>query len=118
MEAIIDIYNKILYFNDDEIKFIFDTDDVVWFKFSNIASILEYKDRNDVLKKHVDRKYKKHIKNIKTNHSLDKQKPDTVYITESGLYKLLIKSRMKKAEQFQQWLIEDALPKLRKYGKY
>ena len=118
MEAIINIYNKILYFNDDEIKFIFDTDDVVWFKFSNIASILEYKDRNDVLKKHVDKKYKKHIKNIKTNHNLDKQKPDTVYITESGLYKLLIKSRMKKAEQFQEWLIEDALPKLRKYGKY
>ena len=50
MDTIIDIYNKILYFNDDEIKFIYDKNDVVWFKFSNIASILEYKDRNDVLK--------------------------------------------------------------------
>ena len=118
MDTIIDIYNKILYFNDDEIKFIYDTDDIVWFKFSNIASILEYKDRNDVLKKHVDKKYKKHIKNIKTKDDIEKQKPDTVYITESGLYKLLIKSRMKKAEEFQDWLIEDALPKLRKYGKY
>lgn len=118
MDTIIDIYNKILYFNDDEIKFIYDKDDVVWFKFSNIASILEYKDRNDVLKKHVDKKYKKHIKNIETKHEIEKQKPDTVYITESGLYKLLIRSRMKKAEQFQEWLIEDALPKLRKYGKY
>jgi hypothetical protein len=57
-------------------------------------------------------------KNIKTNHVLDKQKPDTVYITESGLYKLLIRSCMKKAEKFQEWLIEEALPKLRKYGKY
>ena len=107
MDTIIDIYNKILYFND-----------VVWFKFSNIAFILEYKDRNDVLKKHVDKKYRKHIKNINTQHEIEKQKPNTVYITESGLYKLLIKSRMKKAEQFQEWLIEDALPKLRKYGKY
>jgi len=118
MDTILDIYNKILYFKDEEIKFIFDIDDVVWFKFSNIASILEYKDRNDVLKKHVDKKYRKHFKNIKTNHVLDKQKPDTVYITESGLYKLLIRSRMKKAEKFQEWLIEEALPKLRKYGKY
>ena len=118
MDTILDIYNKILYFKDEEIKFIFDIDDVVWFKFSNIATILEYKDRNDVLKKHVDKKYRKHFKNIKTNHILDKQKPDTVYITESGLYKLLIRSRMKKAEKFQEWLIEEALPKLRKYGKY
>ena len=33
MDTIIDIYNKILYFNDDEIKFIYDTEDVLWFKF-------------------------------------------------------------------------------------
>jgi prophage antirepressor-like protein len=118
MNSVIDIYNKILYFKDEEINFILDTDNIIWFKFSNIAYILEYKDRNDVLKKHVDKKYRKHIKNIKTNQEIIKQKPDTVYITESGLYKLLIKSRMKKAEQFQTWLIEQALPKLRQYGKY
>lgn len=118
MNSIIDIYNKILYFNDEEINFIFDTDNILWFKFSNVAQILEYKDRNDVLKKHVDKKYRKHIKNIITNQELIKQKPDTVYITESGLYKLLIKSRMKNAEKFQTWLIEQALPKLRQYGKY
>ncbi len=118
MDNIIDIYNKILYFKNEEINFILDTDDIIWFKFSNIAYILEYRDRNDVLKKHVDKKYRKHIKNIKTNQEIIKQKPDTVYITESGLYKLLIRSRMKKAEQFQTWLIEQALPKLRQYGKY
>ena len=118
MDTIIDIYNKILYFNDNEIKFIFDNHDILWFKFSNIASILEYKDRNDALKKHVAKKHKKHIKHIETKHDIEKQKPDTVYITESGLYKLLMKSRMKKAEKFQDWLAEEALPKLRKYGKY
>lgn len=118
MDNIIDIYNKILYFKNDGINFILDIDNIIWFKFSNIAYILEYKDRNDVLKKHVDKKYRKHIKNIKTNQEIIKQKPDTVYINESGLYKLLIRSRMKKAEKFQTWLIEQALPKLRQYGKY
>ena len=118
MDNIIDIYNKILYFKNDGINFILDIDNIIWFKFSNIAYILEYKDRNDVLKKHVDKKYRKHVKNIKTNQELIKQKPDTVYINESGLYKLLIRSRMKKAETFQTWLIEQALPKLRQYGKY
>ncbi len=86
---------------------------MIWFKFSDIASILEYKDRNDVLKKHINKEYKNHIKNIEAIGIIKKQKPDTVYITESGLYQLLIKSRMTKAEQFQKWLIEDALPKLR-----
>ena len=118
MDSVINIYNKILYFKDEEINFILDIDNIIWFKFSNIAQILEYKDRNDVLKKHVDKKYRKHIKNIKTNQEIIKQKPDTVYITESGLYKLLIRSRMKNAEKFQTWLIEQALPKLRQYGKY
>jgi len=50
-----------------------------------------------------------HIKNIETKHEIEKQKPDTVYITESGLYQLLIKSRMKKADEFKEWLIEKAL---------
>jgi superfamily II DNA or RNA helicase len=100
--TIIDIYNKTLFYNKFEIKFILDTDNLLWFKFSDIASILEYKDRNDVLKKHVDKKYRKHIKNIETKHNIEKQKPDTVYITECGLYKLLIKSCMKKADEFKE----------------
>ena len=118
MDSVINIYNKILYFKDEEINFILDIDNIIWFKFSNIAQILEYKDRNDVLKKHVDKKYRKHIKNIKTNQEIIKQKPDTVYITESGLYKLLIRSKMKIAEKFQEWLVENVLTKLRQYGKY
>jgi hypothetical protein len=109
---IMDIYNKTLFYNKYEIKFIFDNNDVLWFKFSNIATILEYKDRNDALKKHVEKKHKMHIKNIKTKHNIEKQKPDTVYITEGGLYKLLMKSRMKKADEFKEWLIEKVLSNL------
>ena len=82
MDSIIDIYNKILYYKNESINFILDTDNKIWFKFSNIADILEYKDRNDVLKKHIDKKYRKHIKDIKTNQEIIKQKPDTVYITD------------------------------------
>ena len=118
MDTIIDIYNKILYFNEEEITFIVDNDNIVWFKFSNIANILQYKDKDDVLKKHVDKKYRKHIKDINIEQDTNRQKQDTVYITESGLYKLLIKSRMKKAEKFQEWLVDKALPGLRQYGKY
>jgi prophage antirepressor-like protein len=118
MDTIIDIYNKILYFNDDEIKFIYDTDDIVWFKFSNIASILEYKDRNDVLKKHIDKKYRKHLKDIQTIHEVNRDQGNTIYINESGLYKLLTNSKKDLAQKFRDDVFSNILPTIRKTGKY
>jgi prophage antirepressor-like protein len=118
MNIITDIYDKLLVYNDTKINFIVDINNIVWFKFSNIANILEYKNRNDIVRDVIDKKHKKHIKDIKTEYNLTITQPDTVYINEPGLYKLLIRSRMKKAEIFQTWLIEDALPKLRTAGKF
>ncbi|CAB4008218.1 Hypothetical predicted protein [Paramuricea clavata] len=46
------------------------------------------------------------------------EQPNTVFITESGLYRLLMKSRLPVAEQFQDWISEDVLPSIRKTGKY
>jgi len=51
MDNIINIYNKILYFKDEEINFILDTDNIIWFKFANIANILEYKKISGYIKK-------------------------------------------------------------------
>ena len=67
------IYNKILYFKNDGINFILDIDNIIWFKFSNIAYILKNKDRNNVLKKHVDKKYRKHIKRSKEMFKIRKR---------------------------------------------
>jgi prophage antirepressor-like protein len=118
MNTIIDLYNKLLVYNKNNISFIIDNTNIIWFKLADITNILEYKSRKDVIRDIIDKKYRKSLKNINTNQEIDKQKPDTVYITESGLYKLVIKSKMKIAEKFQEWLVEDALPKLRQYGYY
>lgn len=117
MNTIIDLYNKLLVYNKNNISFIIDNTNIIWFRLVDITNILKYKSRKDVIRV-IDKKYKKSLKNIDTNQEIDKQSPDTIYITESGLYKLIIKSRMKVAEKFQEWLVEDALPKLRQYGKY
>ena len=60
------------------------------------------------------------LKNISriNNEKKKNEQPDTVYINESGLYTLLLRSRMKRANTLQLWLISDALPKLRQFGKY
>ena len=118
MNTIIDLYNKLLVYNKNNISFIIDKSNIIWFKLADITNILKYKSRKDVIRDMIDKKYRKSLRNIDTNQEVDRTKPDTIYITESGLYKLVIKSRMKIAEQFQEWLVEDALPKLRQYGKY
>ncbi len=41
-----------------------------------------------------------------------------VFVTEPGLYKVLIRSRKKAAEKFQEWVCEDVLPSIRKTGSY
>ena len=118
MNTIIDLYNKLLIYNNTNISFIIDKTDIIWFRLADITNILKYKSRKDVIRDMIDKKYKKSLKNIDTNQEINKQKPDTIYITESGLYKLLIRSKMKIAEKFQEWLVENVLPKLRQYGKY
>ncbi|QAT90315.1 baculovirus repeated ORF [Spodoptera exempta nucleopolyhedrovirus] len=44
--------------------------------------------------------------------------PNTVFITEAGVYALIMRSKLPAAEEFQRWLFEEVLPELRKTGKY
>ena len=116
MNTIIDIYNKILSYNNNNIQYEMDNDGSIWFKFLSIVKILEYKSSKDTLKDKINKENRKQLKEIRKLHS--NEQPHTVYINEEGLFSLLLKSRMNKAIEFQNWLITDALPKLRKYGKY
>ena len=120
MNTVIDIYNKILLYNNNEINFIIDINNIIWFKSKSIIKILEYKSIKDTVRDNINKENKIQFKNIKrmNQNKNNSEQPDTVYINESGLYTLLIKSRMKKAVEFQLWLINIALPKLREFGKY
>lgn len=40
------------------------------------------------------------------------------FLTESGLYKLLMKSRKPRAERFQDWITDEVIPAIRKTGGY
>lgn len=43
---------------------------------------------------------------------------DMKYITESDVYRLVMRSKLPQAEQFQDWLCDDVLPSIRKHGAY
>ncbi|MGU8770392.1 BRO-N domain-containing protein [Clostridium perfringens] len=40
------------------------------------------------------------------------------FLTESGIYKLIFKSKKKEAERFQDWVTDEVLPQIRKTGQY
>jgi prophage antirepressor-like protein len=119
MNSIIDIFNNLLIYNNNEINILLDTDNNIWFKFISIAKILNYKSIKDTIRDNIENKNKKRLKEINLIFKIkNNDHPNTIYINENGLYNFLIKSRMKKAKEFQLWLINDVLPNLRKFGKY
>jgi prophage antirepressor-like protein len=117
METIIDIFNNILVYNSNEINFVIDIENNIWFKFLNLANLLKYKSSKDALRDLVSKEDKTFLKNINLL-TKNKEHPNTVYISEKGVYSFLIKSKMKNAVPFQLWLINDVLPNLRKHGKF
>ena len=45
-------------------------------------------------------------------------KQRTNYLTEADLYRLIVHSKLPKAEAFEKWVFEDVLPTVRRTGKY
>ena len=52
------------------------------------------------------------------NQQLTELDPKTKLIPESDLYRLVMRSRLESAEQFQDWVVEEVLPRIRKTGAY
>lgn len=104
-------------FENIDINIVIDNSDKIWFCAREVIIALKYKDIKDVIKKHISDDDKTHLKYI--NHSIDTRlHPNTVFINESGLYKLIFRSKMKKAKIFTNWVTNEVLPSIRKFGYY
>lgn len=53
---IIDLYNRLLVYDKNNINFIIDVDNIIWFKIADITNILKYKSRKDVIRDMLDKK--------------------------------------------------------------
>ncbi|HEM3661906.1 TPA: phage antirepressor [Streptococcus suis] len=84
-----------------------------WFVGKEIADILGYKNSRDALSKHVDEEDKGVAKRDTLGGSQDQ-----VIINESGLYSLILKSKLPQAKQFKRWVTSEVLPSIRKNGAY
>ena len=92
-------------------------DDNPWFRGLTIAKALQYERCADAIIQHVRPKHKQRLRDF-GDLPKSKIRKDSWFISEPGLYSLIMHSKMKKAEKFQDWVYEKVLPSIRKTGKY
>lgn len=85
-----------------------------YFIGKDVAEILGYKDTSDALKKHVDDEDKM---GRQIADSLGRNQ-NTQVINESGLYSLILSSKLPGAKKFKRWVTSEVLPSIRKSGGY
>ena len=84
-----------------------------WFVGKDVATALGYSDTFGALKKHVDTADKQNCQ----NDSFDTPRGMTI-INESGLYALILSSKLPSAKEFKHWVTAEVLPSIRKTGGY
>lgn len=84
-----------------------------WFIGKEVATVLGYKNASDALIKHVDDE----DKGVAKRDTLG-GKQNIVIINESGLYSLVLSSKLKKAKEFKRWVTSEVIPAVRKHGGY
>lgn len=83
-----------------------------YFVGKDVAEILGYSDTSDALKKHVDDEDKM---GRQIADSLGRMQ-NTKVINESGLYSLILSSKLPNAKKFKRWVTSEVLPTIRKTG--
>ena len=86
-----------------------------YFVGRDIADILGYKKPENAIANHVDDEDKTTtlIQGTGSNY-----KSKTVVINESGLYSLILSSKLPQAKEFKHWVTSEVLPAIRKHGAY
>lgn len=84
-----------------------------WFVGKDVADILGYQNGSRDVNRHVDEDDRQNYQNgtFESNRGL-------TIINESGLYSLILSSKMPKAKEFKRWVTSEVIPAIRKHGGY
>lgn len=91
-------------------------DGILWFIGKDVAAVLEYKNPSKAIPQHVDEEDRQK-QNVPTAQN-GKLVAATWLINESGLYSLILSSKLPKAKAFKRWVTSEVLPSIRRTGKY
>nr|QGX02276.1 bro-c [Mamestra configurata nucleopolyhedrovirus A] len=96
-----------------------------------VAQFLGYTNPPKAIRDHVKQIWRKswqqiqdrtfcspHVTSFDQSQIPSNWQPNTVFISEAGVYALIMRSKLPAAEEFQRWLFEEVLPQLKKTGTY
>lgn len=83
-----------------------------WFVGKDVAISLGYSNPQKALRDHVDEEDKT------VNESFTVNGTSPILISESGLYSLILSSKLPSAQRFKRWVTSEVLPSIRKHGAY
>ncbi len=89
--------------------------DEPYFVGKDVADILGYSNTRDALAKHVDDEDK--TDGVAIRDAIGREQTP-VLINESGLYSLILSSKLPSAKRFKRWVTSEVLPAIRKHGLY
>ncbi|MGG5337263.1 phage antirepressor KilAC domain-containing protein [Enterococcus sp. AZ154] len=102
---------QIFNFEKNEVR-TFLVNDEPYFVGKDVASILGYSNTPKAIRDHVDEEDKTQNESFTVNGTA------LMLINESGLYSLILKSKMPNARKFKRWVTSEVLPTIRKTGSY
>lgn len=86
----------------------------VWFVGKDVAEALGYSNPLKAIRDHVD----DDDKGMNKTFTPAGGKQQTIFINESGLYSLVLSSKLPTAKKFKRWVTLEVLPSIRKHGGY
>lgn len=84
-----------------------------YFVGKDVADILGYQNGSRDINRHVDEEDRHKVMMFDGN-----QDKETIIINESGLYSLILSSKLPTAKKFKHWVTSEVLPQIRKHGMY
>lgn len=85
----------------------------IWFVGKDVAEALGYSNTSNAVISHVDDEDK-----LRTQIKYAGQNREVSIINESGLYSLVLSSKLPKAKAFKRWITSEVIPSIRKTGSY
>lgn len=109
--------NELQIFNSNEFGEIrvLEIDNEPWFVGKDVAGVLGYSNTRKAIIDHVDTEDKKD--GVTIRDSIGRGQTPT-FINESGLYSLILSSKLPNAKKFKRWVTSEVLPTIRKHGMY
>lgn len=108
--------NEIFNFHGQTVRTV-TIDNDPYFVGKDVADILGYSNSKDALGKHVDTDDKQVIQRSQ-NATFDIPNRGLTIINESGLYSLILSSKLPQAKEFKRWVTSEVLPTIRKNGMF